>query len=739
MRPIMRTGLAGLIGLLVVIGSLYSTAGAYTLTTADRAFLSRKIVARWHITGQGQVEEAYRRGLDVWEEHLDRRARYFTIMLSDSQLVSLRQAGYQIEVMNDDWYKTFKEAAVVPNGGFRTPDQCYALMDSIHNNHPAITTAKFSIGFTYEGREMWAMKISDNPDIDEDEPEVLFDGMHHAREPIGMEVCLETMRRLTDGYGVDTLITRLVNEREIYFIPIVNVDGYQYNVDLDTAGGGQWRKNREDNPDRSFGVDINRNYGYKWGYNNTGSSPTPAAETYRGPAAFSEPETQNMRAFINSRHFVFVLNYHSYSNLYLWAWGYDYIYTPDEAFFNAVGDSLATYNGFTPMVGWGLYPTNGDSDDWGYGATGEHTKIYSITPEVGSEGDGFWPPVSRIPTLIEENQGPNLVIIDLAQTPERIYPPAMPAWLTPGTVSSPNYSLVWSDPGGPNGAVAFRLEELFGPHIKTDNAEGGMVDWTASGFTLSTTRTASGTHSYDGGHTNSTNSRLLTNEYRRLEPGDSLRCKVWYDIEDGWDYAYAEVSTDGVLFNTLPGNVTTNNNPHGQNRGNGITGSSGGVFVNAAFSLAPYVGQDALIRFSYQTDQAVLGSGFYVDDIGPLLAYDSVKTLAAAMPETTFAVTGKAIGDYRYRVLSTDAQGQKSPRTPVKIVTVYFLANGDMNNDGTLDILDIVQLIDFVFSGGQGAVLPGAEECDCIGGVDILDIVFLVDHVFSGGPAPNCP
>jgi len=741
MRFARKTWLVSVLGLLTACCFTLMPVSGHAAKTPEELMRDRKVVARWHVTGHGQLQEAYRRGLDVWEEHPDPRAGYFTVMITEAELAQLRQTGYEIEVMDPDYYQTRKTMALVPNGGFRTYAQCTALMDSIHTAHPTITTAKFSIGSTVQGRQMWAMKISDNPGVDENEPEVLFTGMHHAREPIAMEVCLETMNRLTNGYGTDTLITRLVNEREIFFVPIVNVDGYEYNLATNPDGGGMWRKNRKNNGNGTFGIDLNRNYGYKWGYDNNGSSPTPGSETYRGTAAFSEIENVNMRNFINSQHFVFAINYHSYSNLFLWPWGYDQIYSPDEAFFQAVGESVVTSNGYAPEIGWGLYVTNGDADDWGYGATSEHSKIYAFTPEVGSSSDGFWPPPSRIPALVEENQGPNLVIIELADTPERILPPVMPTWVSPDSVGSPNFNLVWSDAGGVNAAVSFQLDELFGHSVMTDSAEGGMANWVTAGFTLSTTRAASATHSYFGGASNGLHNWLAAKEYYRVLPNDTLRGKVWYDIEIDWDYAYVEISTDGgVVFTPLPGNITTTSDPHGQNRGNGITGSSVGIFSSAKFSLASYAGQDVLFRLSYVTDGALLGAGVYFDDIGPVqAAYDSVVTLSGAILATTYAITGKAPATYHYRLRATDAQGQKGKTAPPHDVTVYQVTRGDMNNDGVRDVFDIIDLINYVFSGGPGSVPPGAEECNCVPGVDVMDIVLLIDHVFGSEPAPNCP
>ena len=119
------------------------------------------------------------------------------------------------------------------------------------------------------------------------------------------------------------MLTRLVDEREIFILPVVNPDGYVYNEMIAPDGGGMWRKNRNPEFAPDYGVDLNRNYGYMWGYNDFGSSPDPSDATYRGTAPFSEPETANIRAFVNSHEFVFAVNYHSHSDLILWSFDGD--------------------------------------------------------------------------------------------------------------------------------------------------------------------------------------------------------------------------------------------------------------------------------------------------------------------------------------------------------------------------------------------------------------------------------
>jgi len=726
---------------------------AWGLTAADEAFLNKKIIARWVITGKGQIAEAYHRGIDILEDHPNAANGFFKILVTPEQLADLQAAGFKIDVEDYDWYRTYSAKTTETMGGFHTWSEGVAAMDSIHQldstlHYPnMITTAKFSIGPTYEGRPMWAMKVSDNPNVDEDEPEIFLNGMHHAREAIGQEICLETLRRLVSGYGTDTLRTRLVNEREIWFLPCVNPDGYEKNRELKPNGGGQWRKNRSQEYIGGIGVDLNRNYGYEWGYDNEGSSPDPGSEVFRGSGPFSEPETDNMRTFVNSRHFVIALNFHAYSNLFLWPWGYRLQwYTPDNALFEAMCDSAAKYNGCTPEVSSLLYVVNGDSDDWGYGATGEHTKILSITPEVGSGADGFWPPVSRIPILVEDHMASNLVFIDLAGDPEHIFPPAVPDWIAPTSSNSPDFTLVWKDSGESNPVVTFHLNEVFGIHRVTDGAEATTDDWHFAGFSRSTTRASAGSYSYWGGTGNSRIARMAGTDYLHVQTGDTLRMKLWYDTEENFDYAYVEVSTDhGQDWTPLSGNVTTTYNPYGGNRGNGITGTSGG-FVAAKFPLAAYIGQDVLFRLSYETDDYTVGAGIYADEIDPLTDYDSTITLAAAMPETTFAVTGKASGEYWYSLSGADADGQTMAAPPHKVTVSYSTCScpchADPQCDSIVSVQDVVLTVNVAFRGAASVTDPGCPrrqtDVNCDGVTTVADVVKVVNVAFrSGSRATN--
>jgi murein tripeptide amidase MpaA len=197
-------------------------------------------------------------------------------------------------------------------GGYYTFAEIEQHLDELYINYPELITEKSSLGQTLEGRDIWMVKVSDNPEADEDEPEMLYTGLHHAREPMSYMNLFYFLNWLLDNYGIDPEATGLVNSRELYFIPAVNPDGLVYNQQIAPNGGGMQRKNRRETcfstPD---GIDLNRNYSYMWGYDNSGSSPDGCNETYRGTAPFSEPETETVKNFVETHDFKIALTYHS--------------------------------------------------------------------------------------------------------------------------------------------------------------------------------------------------------------------------------------------------------------------------------------------------------------------------------------------------------------------------------------------------------------------------------------------
>ena len=296
-------------------------------------------------------------------------------------------------------------------GGYYTLAEVEEKLDEMAAQYPELVTQKQSIGTTHEGRDVWQVWISDNPGVDEGEPEALYTAIHHAREPNSMAAVVYFMFYLLENYGTDPEVTYLVDNRRLAFVPVLNPDGYAYNELIQPNGGGLWRKNRRANGDGTFGVDLNRNYDFEWGYDDAGSSPFTESQTYRGPAPFSEPETQAIRDFIDGQSFGLAFNYHTYSDLLIYPWGYEAnLYTPDSARFVQYADDMTRYNGYRAGTGNQTvgYLVNGVSDDWMYGDTSERPQILAMTPEVGGFDDGFWPEQDRIFALCEENVYPNL-------------------------------------------------------------------------------------------------------------------------------------------------------------------------------------------------------------------------------------------------------------------------------------------------------------------------------------------
>ncbi len=322
------------------------------------------------------------------------------VIARQSVVAEALAAGVEVDVLIPDLeeYYASQMSGRGDFGDYYTYSEALVAMNQLHFTYASITTPPESIGVGWEDNTIWAMKVSDNASVDEPEPEVLFTGIHHAREPICVTLCIDWMEYLCSNYGTDPFLTFLVNEREIWFVPIVNPDGYLYNEATYPNGGGMWRKNRRVSPGP---VDNNRNYPYMWGYDNLGSSPYPGDETYRGPSAGSEPETQAIMAFCIERDFTCAQNWHSHGNLLLYPWGYDDIVTPDDQHFARLAARATAGIGYQTGTGWQvLYNTNGDANDWLYGEQVAKPKVFGLTGEVG---ESFWQE-SQIPAHIQEGR-----------------------------------------------------------------------------------------------------------------------------------------------------------------------------------------------------------------------------------------------------------------------------------------------------------------------------------------------
>jgi carboxypeptidase T len=516
-----------------------------------------------------------------------------------------------------------------------------------------------TVGWTYEGRPLVAVKISDNVAVDEpDEPELLFMGLHHAREWPSLEIAYFIVDSLLTTYGFDDHVTELVDSREIWVLPCVNPDGYVYCHDQ----GHDWRKNRRFFPQFvTYGVDLNRNYNGScngvamgaWGTTTTyGTSHYPGESVYCGPFPFSEAEIQAVRDLYLAHDFVFSVSYHTFQEAVLWPWGYSgNQQVPTDELIGDVGAEMASR--ISRQSGSGTYDANqstslgyttsGDTDDWAYGFY--HYRLGSnCLPYTVEACSQFHPAETALDQVVRENFDGAIYLCEIADSvaallAARVMPPDIGP---PGTVAGGDYTVSWRPRNPHAGADRYRLDEMTGLSVITDGAEGDASRWDLSGFQIGAERSYNGDRSYHSSSDQGEAYDAMTtvHPYPVLE-GDSLSFWCWYQIEEGWDMGYAEVSADGRCFQLLDTTAT-------------FTGSSGG-WIRRAHSLEDYIGRSVFFRFRYTTDGATEWEGLYLDEIHPVAEFAAAATLSDAITDTFYAIAGRDPGDYYYRVRGRNA------------------------------------------------------------------------------------
>lgn len=386
-----------------------------------------------------ELKQMAKAGLCV--DHGELRPGYYLINeFSETEILTVEKMGLRYEILIEDmgqyylernrsYKKKHKEKVYnynepvfeVPEnfelgsyGGFFTYNEMLANLDSMHAKYPNLITKRVSAHDslkTIEGREVYFVKISDNAAVDEEEDEIFYNAIHHAREPGSMAHLIFYMWYLLENYETDATVKRLVDNLELYFMPCINVDGYLHNYSYAPDGGGSWRKNRRVNEDGTEGVDLNRNYGFSFAYDDVGSSPDGGSQIYRGTEEFSEPELQIIKAFCEAHDFKIALNCHTIGNLLIYPWGFDYgLFTPDSAQYVNYAEIFTQYNNYTHGTGDQTvnYIVNGDSDDWMYGDTITKNKIFAFTPESGNPEWGFYSPKDEIIPICKDNMWQNL-------------------------------------------------------------------------------------------------------------------------------------------------------------------------------------------------------------------------------------------------------------------------------------------------------------------------------------------
>ncbi|MBN2174160.1 MAG: carboxypeptidase regulatory-like domain-containing protein [Bacteroidales bacterium] len=349
---------------------------------------------------------------------------YIDVLVEIKELENLKNKGYIFSITQTEEQLKENLAAGTDLTGYRSYSDLVTELQNIQSNNPAICKLYDignSWGKNYSGtaynnykHDVWALKVSDNVETEEDEPCIFYFGAHHAREPISVEVAMYILNHIIDNYGTDPDITYSVNNKQIWFVPIVNPDGHKIVWD---GNDTWWRKNIRDNDGNNQitsgttdGVDPNRNYGWEWG--GSGSSGSMSSETYRGPSAFSEPETQAVKNLMDQHHFVAGITYHSYSELVLYPYGYATGTTaPDNAALSELAVDMALTipaaggGHYTPQQSWQLYAAAGVTDDYAYGENG----IFCYTIELATQ---FIPPSSQVPGICSDNLQAAKILLD---------------------------------------------------------------------------------------------------------------------------------------------------------------------------------------------------------------------------------------------------------------------------------------------------------------------------------------
>jgi hypothetical protein len=568
---------------------------------------------------------------------------WYDLVLDRSDLGLVRASGLPVTVLCADFGT--RKVEVAQDGQYQSYDELKAVMRGWATSYPSIVMLD-SIGPSYEGRWILMVKISDNPTVDEDEPELLLDAQHHAREWAAGQAARHFADTLITNYATNNSFRDFIDNHEVWVIPVVNVDGFIY----DYPGELWWRTNRQ--PFGSnIGCDLNRDYNgacngnrmADWGALVSGSNTShrPSDITWFGARGAWGVEVAALNQFFKRRTFLANPSLHSYSELILYPYG-DGTAAPDQNYMASLAQGIASRMSglgggtYTPARSDDLYPSNCISVDWAYGWS--HYiggfPCMSFTFELGTE---FYQPTSNLDAIERETFDGLWYLFNRAESIAVALEGAVPRpFLAPlDSSSTGDFLLSWS-PVRPehNHPDMWEIEELSGLLVTEEGFESGLLGWSVQGATASTTQKHTGTYSAFLGTGNNISNYIVTADPYPVRAGDSLTYWIWYNVESNYDVTVAEVSLEGKEWFQL----------HDRFSGN----SSG--WVRKAWSLEPWVGKSVFIRFRYMTDDGTSNAGVYVDDVRPVPSFASRTTIATNVMDTTYSVTGKTPGQYWYRV-----------------------------------------------------------------------------------------
>ncbi|MCW5519467.1 T9SS type A sorting domain-containing protein [Aureitalea sp. L0-47] len=679
--------------------------GTTVITLAQETYSKVSI----EITDMHELDRLSGLDLDVDHPEFDKQGNV-SLYLTSEEVARLQFNGFQYEILIPD-FRTYYQQMLLDDaaqqsqmtrsefvadgfdlgsmGGFYTFAEMEAKLDEMKANYPNLVTTKSSIGTSVEGRPIWMVKISDNPNVDEAEPVAYFDGVHHAREPLAMATTINYMFWLLENYDTDPQVKFLVDNREIYFVPIVNPDGYVYNETTDPNGGGLWRKNRNPNGGSGCpGVDLNRNYGFGYAANGSCSSTDPCSGIYRGSGPFSEPEAVAVRDFLDQVEPNTAFSTHSTAGSYLMPYGFD-TSPPDFEIYSEWASSFLADNDYPYGVTFQMlgYTSCGTTRDY------LHSEgIYGWTPEI--DGDGFWPTPSTIFDLVDENIRPLFfqswiagayldvqshkqignaipggsfeLIVEIkntgvgasAQNTSVILSTSNPNVTVPtantyGTVAArtkkdnsaspftlsldPSFTGLTFDltvttyqDGVENESIVVPITVGEGTVLFSDDAENGSTNWTASGNGIAWGELADDSYSglFSFGDSPGGNAENDTDNTFLLNQSFNFDgdFKPLVTFASKWSIE----NDDQALFQISTDGGTNWDTLKQYTRNND--------WANEYFDLTDYVGlTDVRFRFTMETDGFLPGDGFYFDDF-TITTYDNstLGTLSNTLSEVRF-------------------------------------------------------------------------------------------------------
>lgn len=352
------------------------------------------------VTGE-QLATLARLGFDLHESHPTGDTSEVSLVMTADEAKRLRAQGIDVRLARVKGGKTVRQfAAEQASHGYtvwKSYDEPGGHRDQLvaaAATYPGVTKL-VKLGTTHQGRDILALKVTQGARgiKDGSRPAVIYSSTQHAREWIAPEMTRRIMNTYLQRWAADDEPTKkLLQSTELWFVPVMNPDGYEYTFTDERL----WRKNLRDNNGNGTtevgdGVDPNRNFPSHWGYDNEGSSPIPSSDTYRGPSAASEPETQAAIKLFETAKAEFMVNYHSNGRWLLYNDGWQ-VGTPtaDDPIYYALSGNLdePAIEDFHPGLSSDvLYITNGEIDGYAQEATG----TLAWTPELspGCPGCGF--------------------------------------------------------------------------------------------------------------------------------------------------------------------------------------------------------------------------------------------------------------------------------------------------------------------------------------------------------------